>query len=490
MQREETIPKVPGHGLQQRQLRSQGNNQFTKPNNTSHQSPAKMSSRQDDSHITVETPLSQGSPEPGPSGIRFPAATLSGTDRTTPRNKSKPKGKGKTKEDPNAPPPWATRLFDELQEVRANQAQFQEWFQEMEHRVNSQRTSQSRPYSMDSKVRERFSKTPALEQETNPGDPSSEKEGHSPRLTNTTQLRKAKKTSKLEDPDPLKDGISPTFDLWLTGILDKFDVNHDHFEDDAAKCAYIYRRTTGDAQQHLYPRWKRTSKERYQTPEEMIQTLADIYRDPEEEENARLDYLDLEMRRGQTFSEFYTRFLHLAGTANIPRSEMKRDLPQKLTRKLQEALLPTLHSFRDYQSIAEQCIRLDQGLRRIAAQATKNRPSYQTSTTKTDRVPVAGVVPARPGILPVSRQLTAPDTVSSAAPTQTRRAITSKPSYANPQRQYESNSGLCFNCGKSGHLKADCPEPKKPNVQVLEIDEEGRFEEVEEDSGQSGNEDP
>lgn len=486
MQREEAIPKAPEYGLQKlRQLRSRGN---SKPDGTSQRLPTKMSSRQEDSHITVETPLSRSSPEPGPSRSRFPAATLSGTDRPTPRAKPKPKGKGKSKEDPNAPPPWATRLFQELQEVRENQAQFQERFQEVERRTASRGVAQSRSQSRERTVRERFSKTPIPEQETNQGNLSSEEEDDSQGLANTTQLRKAKRTTKLEDPDPLRNGISPPFDLWLTGILDKFEVNHDHFADNRAKCAYIYGRTVGDAQQHLYPRWKRTSKERYQTPEEMIQTLADIYRDPEEEENARLAYLDLEMRRGQLFSEFYTQFLHLAGTANIPRSEMRRDLPQKLTQKLQEALLPTLHNYHDYQSIAEQCTRLDQGLRRIATQAAKNRPSYLTRKTlpenaKASPVSNSSTVPAQPGILPVSRQLTAP-------PIQPPRDTTGKPVYANPQRQFESNSGLCYNCGKPGHLKADCSEPRKPS-QVFEINEKERFEELEEEENQgSGNEEP
>ena len=66
----------------------------------------------------------------------------------------------------------------------------------------------------------------------------------------------------------------------------------------------------------------------------MIETLAEIYRDPNEEENARHDYQELYMDYTQPFSEFYTRFLHLAGTADIPRLEMKRDLPEKLTIEL------------------------------------------------------------------------------------------------------------------------------------------------------------
>jgi hypothetical protein len=100
----------------------------------------------------------------------------------------------------------------------------------------------------------------------------------------------------MEDPAPLRNGISPTFDLWHVGIFNKFAVNYDHFADNESKCVYIYGRTTENAQQHLFPRWKRISKKRYQRPEKMMETLSDIYQDPDEKENAQFEYLDLRMR--------------------------------------------------------------------------------------------------------------------------------------------------------------------------------------------------
>ena len=439
-----------------------------------------MPPKKTDSSITVDVPLSRSSSEPAPLESQFPAETVSGNERPTSRShrRSKPGRKGQPKEDQDTPPPWVALLLQEFQEMKVKQSQLQERLQTIESPPPLQ-SAHSRSQSRT--VRQRFSKTPVpvLNAEDNSAD-----EDDSPDPVNTSrQGHASRKTARQKDLDQLRDGTSPTFDVWLTGILDKFTVNHDHFADDEAKCAYIYGQTVGDAQKHLHPRWKRTSKERYQHPDEMIETLSDIYGDPDEEENARLDYLDLQMRREQPFSEFYTQFLHLAGTANIPRSEMKRDLPQKITTDLQRALLPSLHSFRDYQSIAEQCTRLDQGLRRIATQEAKNRPAYNArkalaAATKTSPAPTASATLGAPGILPVARQLTAPPPPAKSSP----RAVANKPFYANPQRQFESNNGLCYNCGKPDHLKADCPEPKKPS-QIFEINEEDRFEEVDEDSG-------
>jgi hypothetical protein len=68
----------------------------------------------------------------------------------------KSKGKGKAKQDPNALPSWVVMLFQELQEVRENQTQFQERFQEVERRTISQRATQSKSQSREHTVRERF----------------------------------------------------------------------------------------------------------------------------------------------------------------------------------------------------------------------------------------------------------------------------------------------------------------------------------------------
>ena len=50
----------------------------------------------------------------------------------------------------------------------------------------------------------------------------------------------------------------------------------------------------------------------------MIAFLANIYIDPFKVKNARQDYRRLNMKPAQTFTEFYSKFLHLIGEAKIP----------------------------------------------------------------------------------------------------------------------------------------------------------------------------
>jgi hypothetical protein len=94
-------------------------------------------------------------------------------------------------------------------------------------------------------VRERFSKTPAPN-EDRPQTGSKDENILEP-VTISRQGRSAKKMTKIKDPVPLRNGISPIFDLWHVGILNKFSVNYDHFVDDESKCAYIYGRITENA---------------------------------------------------------------------------------------------------------------------------------------------------------------------------------------------------------------------------------------------------
>jgi hypothetical protein len=108
------------------------------------------------------------------------------------------------------------------------------------------RFSPERTQSRSRSVRERFFKTLAPNEDR--PQTGSEDEDISEPVTTSRQGRSIKKTIKMEDPAPLRNGISPTFDLWHVGIFDKFAVNYEYFADDESKCAYIYGRITGNAQ--------------------------------------------------------------------------------------------------------------------------------------------------------------------------------------------------------------------------------------------------
>ena len=141
-------------------------------------------------------------------------------------------------------------LFQQFQEMKESQTQLQERLRVAEGFRPPPKRTQSRSRSRT--VRERFSKTP-VPNEDRP-QTGSEDENIPELITTSRQNRFIRKTTKMEDPVPLRNGISPTFDLWHVGILDKFAVNYNYFADDESKCAYIYNKITKNAQQHLFPR--------------------------------------------------------------------------------------------------------------------------------------------------------------------------------------------------------------------------------------------
>ena len=63
----------------------------------------------------------------------------------------------------------------------------------------------------------------------------------------------------------------------------------------------------------------------------MIQHLEAIYVNPNKLHNAKYDYNCLTMKTSQTFVEFQTQFLHLAGEAQIPAESLRLNLFNRLT---------------------------------------------------------------------------------------------------------------------------------------------------------------
>ena len=142
---------------------------------------------------------------------------------------------------------------------------------------------------------------------------------------------KQSKSVKLPDPQPLSDGIDPTFENWRIQVRGKLRVNHDHFLSEEAKMLYVFGRTTGDAQRHLQAKFEDDSPVRFTSVSEMLQHLAAIYVNPNKVRDARYDYNRLMMNSSQTFAEFQTQFLHLAGEGQVPLESYRLDLYDKLT---------------------------------------------------------------------------------------------------------------------------------------------------------------
>ena len=75
------------------------------------------------------------------------------------------------------------------------------------------------------------------------------------------------------------------------------------------------------------------------------------------------------MKATETFTDFHTCFLHLAGQAQIPKEDLQPDLFDKLTLELQWTVLLIYSTLQTVKELSDKCLSLDQGLHRLKARA-------------------------------------------------------------------------------------------------------------------------
>jgi hypothetical protein len=63
----------------------------------------------------------------------------------------------------------------------------------------------------------------------------------------------------------------------------------------------------------------------------MITYLAEIFENPFEAQDARIDFRKMMIKEDESFSDFYTRFLRLTGIGKILTDDLQSDLYDKLT---------------------------------------------------------------------------------------------------------------------------------------------------------------
>ena len=283
--------------------------------------------------------------------------------------------------------------------------------------------------------------------------------GHVLRAERREGTPSVSKSHKLPDP-PTFSGNSTdnlTFEDWLIRICGKLSGNADHFPTESLKLAYIVSRLSGDAAKHTAPRLREGSVVAYQTSQDLLDHLKEIYEDPGRVDKARQQFKSLYMKQSESFHDFYTRFLHLSAEAQISTTELLYELNDKLSFDLRSQVMgrfldkPTLTEF------ARWCQATDDQIKTIASK--KDRVRNKPGTARNSPAPS-----------------TMPDRTISTTSNTTRTVSGNndiRPQYSDPDKQALSRIGACFQCKKPGHLAKFCPDKNRVAA----------FEEVQTDSG-------
>jgi hypothetical protein len=275
----------------------------------------------------------------------------------------------------------------------------------------------------------------------------------------------SRRVVKLPDP-PLfngipKDGVS--FDNWLIQVKNKLRGNADSYPTEDLKIIYAAGRVSGDALALISPRLNTEGPHAYKTVQGLYDHLYELYGDPNKERNARQAFKDLMMKKGQTFQEFYALFLRYIADGNIDSRDLKDEINERLTWKLQESVAvyyndPAVTT----NQFARFCTTFDQQIRSRLEKRDQTPRKYE-DTNKT-----------------VPKQALQPKVLAKSTDT---KAL-SLPRVSAPELK-------CYNCFGPGHISRDCSKPKTEQTkQVLAAKLAALSADINPTSGEPGNEDP
>jgi hypothetical protein len=255
-----------------------------------------------------------------------------------------------------------------------------------------------------------------------------------------------------------------TYLAWKQQVIDIFEEYPEHFPTQRSHMRYLFNRTRGTANKHLYPRY--TSEEDNQNPyttyQEILATLDSVFKNQHQARDSRNKYRELKMGTRQSFHDFKTEFLHLANEGRIPEADRFHDIYDKLTTALQRQVVHQLHTMGDnFETLCMIVAGIDVELRRINARSVKEKEAALSRTLTTQTGALSRSSNSNPTMRPPNTGFTLLQRPSPALAKVTTPNTVSPAIVKTPEPK-------CYNCFEPGHLSRDCAKPRRATVNDIE----------------------
>ena len=254
-------------------------------------------------------------------------------------------------------------------------------------------------------------------------------------------IRKKNKITRISDPAIFTNNDDLTWNAWSNAMLNKLIVNANHYSTERSRIIYIVNRVEDKTAKIVALRRQPESFNPYLTVKDVMNDLADAYKNIDRIENAMREYDSLRQNPAQTFRDFYSDFKLLDGELAYNETHLMHDLPKKLNPKLYikfSGVSGLNEQFTSLTAIRDYLIKTDNAMRAKNLDDKQVEISKKTYTSRSGLSSIY-VVPAR-RVTPVTTSTT---------------SIT--PASKTPSAPVVKKEYICFQCERPGHQKTDCP---------------------------------
>ena len=165
-------------------------------------------------------------------------------------------------------------------------------------------------------------------------------------------------------------------------MKDKIRVNRDHFKTERDIISYLFSRTTGLAQQYLFPRYDEDAVDPFLNTNAIFKLLGDHFSNPYEKREAEHSYQRLMMKPDNVYVTFHSRFVDLATRGEISTSRWKMDHYDILLPDLQRAVLHGIQQCATFKEFSDLCVLTSNELSRIKKREQRFKPTLESAEKK------------------------------------------------------------------------------------------------------------